>query len=238
MEGASWREARPLEVDEYGAMGPLFRDRIDAGRRLAAALPPTWVRPDAVVLGLPRGGVVVAAEVARWHGLPLDVFVVRKLGVPGQEELAMGAIASGDVVVENEEVIRLLGIPPQVVAAVAAREREEVRRRERLYRGDAPPLDLRGRSVILVDDGLATGSTMRAAIRAARARAAGPVYVAVPVGAADSCAVVGAEADDALCLFTPEPFHAVGLWYGRFDQVGDDEVRALLVAARTPEANR
>lgn len=211
-------------------MGPLFRDRVDAGQRLAAALPPTWVRPDTLVLGLPRGGVVVAAEVARAYDLPLDVFVVRKLGVPGQEELAMGAIATGDVLVWNEEVLRLLPLPPETRARVVAREREELHRRERLYRGGRPPPILRDRTVLLVDDGLATGSTMRAAIAAVRAQEPRAVRVAVPVGAADSCERIALEADDALCLFTPEPFHAVGLWYAHFDQVSDDTVRALLAA--------
>lgn len=206
-----------------------YRDRSDAGVRLAAAFDPRWHgRPDAVVLGLARGGVPVAAEVARILAVPLDVFVVRKLGVPGHEELAFGALASGGLRVLNDDVAAAL--PPAVVAEVTAREQEELARREESYRGDRPPLDLRGRTVVLVDDGLATGASMRAAVGAVRSQGPASIVVAVPVGAAATCEQLRAEAgvDAVVCTATPDPFVAVGSWYLDFSPTTDDEVRRLL----------
>ncbi len=205
-----------------------FRDRVAAGRQLAADLAEYAHRPDIVVLALPRGGVPVAYEVARALGAPLDVFLVRKLGVPGQEEVAMGAVATGGVRVLNDSIVRSLGIPREVIDAVTARELEELAHRERLYRGDRPPVDVRGRTVILVDDGLATGATMVAAVRALRQRGPARIVVAVPIAPPETCAALRAEADDVVCTMTPEPFRAVGVWYQDFSQTTDDEVRALL----------
>jgi predicted phosphoribosyltransferase len=181
-----------------------------------------------IVLALPRGGVPVAFEVARALHAPLDVFLVRKLGLPGHEEFAMGAIASGGVRVLNEDVVRALRIPENVIEAVSAAEQRELERRERLYRGDRPPPAVRGRTVILVDDGLATGSTMRAALTALRRQGAARIVVAVPIGAPETCAEFEREADDVICARTPEPFYAVGLWYGDFSQTTDEEVHDLL----------
>ncbi|HEX3157565.1 MAG TPA: phosphoribosyltransferase [Gemmatimonadaceae bacterium] len=209
----------------------LFRDRTDAGRRLAAELAAYTHRADVLVLGLPRGGVPVAFEVAHVLDVPLDVFVVRKLGVPGHEELAMGAIASGGVQVLNEDIIQDLGIPERAIAAASIREQAELERRERRYRDGRPPPDVRGHTVLLVDDGLATGSTMRAAVAALRALQPARIVIAVPVAAPDVCAALGAEVDEIVCAETPEPFHAVGLWYGDFSQTTDDEVHDLLAAA-------
>jgi predicted phosphoribosyltransferase len=205
-----------------------FPNRRMAGRYLAGRLAAYGNRDDVLVLALPRGGVPVAWEVAKSLNAPLDVFIVRKLGVPGHEELAMGAVASGGVAVLNKRVVEGLQIPSQVIDAVAAKEREELARRERLYRGDRPPLDVRGRTVILVDDGLATGSTMKAAVTALRNQHPARIVVAVPVAAEDSCAELRAMADEVECAVTPEPFHAVGVWYEDFGQTSDDEVRALL----------
>jgi predicted phosphoribosyltransferase len=210
-----------------------FRDRVEAGRRLAIDLAEYAHRPDVVVLALPRGGVPVAYEVARALGAPLDVFVVRKLGVPGHEEVAMGAIATGDVRVLNESLVRSVGIPRDVIETVTARERAELARRERLYRGNRPPVDIRGRTVILVDDGLATGATMVAAVRAVRQRGPARIVVAVPIAAPETCDAMREEADDVVCAMTPEPFHAVGIWYEDFSQTSDEEVRDLL--ARSAE---
>lgn len=210
-------------------MGSLrFRDRRDAGSRLAARLGAYANRPDTLVLALPRGGVPVAYEVARALGAPLDVFLVRKLGIPGHEEVAMGAIASGGVQVLNDEVVRGLRIPDEVIDQVAAREAQELARRERLYRGDRPPPDVRGRTVILVDDGLATGATMLAAVRALQQEQPARIVVAVPAASPETCEALKAEVDDVVCAITPEPFHAVGLWYEHFAQTTDDEVRDLL----------
>lgn len=211
-----------------------FRDRTDAGRCLAGMLPAYAARSDVVVLGLPRGGVPVAYEVARALGAPLDVFLVRKLGVPGHEELAMGAIASGGTRVLNDEIVGALGIPPEVIDAVAARETAELSRRERAYRGDRPPVDVRARTVILIDDGLATGATMRAA--AAALRQAGPrrLVVAVPLASREACDAFRTEVDEVVCASRPEPFHAVGLWYDDFSQTTDAEVRALLARPTAP----
>jgi putative phosphoribosyl transferase len=212
----------------------MFRDRRDAGRRLAAKLGRYAGRPDVLVLGLPRGGVPVAAEVAAALGAPLDVFVVRKLGVPGHEELAMGAIASGGVRVLNDDVVERLGIPERTIDRAAKAEKRELERRERAYRGDRLPPDPRGKVVVLVDDGLATGATMRAAVRAVRGLDPGRVVVAVPVGAAKSCDEFADVADEVVCATEPDPFLAVGYWYEDFSQTTDDEVRELLTRDRPP----
>jgi putative phosphoribosyl transferase len=205
-----------------------FRDRAEAGRRLAARLVEHAGRPDVLVLALPRGGVPVAFEVARALEAPLDIFVVRKLGVPGHEELAMGAIASGGTWVLNNDVIESLNPPFRVVQAVAARERLELERRERAYRGNRPPLEVRGRTVILVDDGLATGSSMRAALRAIRRQGPARLVVAVPVGAMETCEELHDEADEVVCARAPYPFYSVGQWYEDFTQTSDEEVHDLL----------
>ena len=209
----------------------LFHDRIDAGRQLAAKLGEYAGRSDVIVLALPRGGVPVGYEVAKALGAPLDVFLVRKLGVPGQEELAMGAIASGGVRVLNPEAVDYLGIPPEVIDAVTRREQQELERREHLYRGTRPLPRVQGRTVILVDDGLATGSTMRAAVAALRRLGPARVVVAVPVGAPETCAELGTEADECICAREPQPFYAVGAWYEDFSQTSDEEVRYLLEKA-------
>jgi predicted phosphoribosyltransferase len=191
-------------------------------------------RDDVVVLALPRGGVPVAFEVAAALKAPLDVFLVRKLGAPGQEELAMGAIASGDVVVFNEEVVEAMKVPPEVIEAKIASQRQELARREAVYRGGRPPRDVHGRIVILVDDGLATGSTMRAAVAALRRLEPARVVVAVPVGAPSTCAELDAIADACICAITPDPFRAVGLWYEDFSQTTDEEVGDLLGRSAGP----
>jgi putative phosphoribosyl transferase len=206
-----------------------FANRDEAGRLLGDEVVKRIGRPpDAIVLALPRGGVPVGYAVAQALGAPLDVFVVRKLGVPGHEELAMGAIASGGVRVLNEEVLSDLRLSPSAIEAVAEREERELQRRERSYRGNRPPLDIEGRMVIAVDDGLATGSTMRAAVRALRAMRPRSIVVAVPVAAPYTCQEFRAEVDEMICLRTPEPFEAVGLWYRDFSQTTDEEVDALL----------
>lgn len=208
-----------------------FRDRDDAGRQLGRAVANNYGRRDnLIVLGLPRGGVPVAARVAEALGAPLDVFIVRKLGMPGHEELAMGAIASGGVRVMNRDVLDSMPVPQKMIDAVATREQRELERREREYRGARPPLDVRGKTVIIVDDGLATGSTMRAAVRALRRMDPQAVVVAVPVAAKSTCDEFRREGDvdDVLCLRTPEPFQAVGLWYEDFAQTTDEEVHELL----------
>jgi putative phosphoribosyl transferase len=208
-----------------------FRDRQDAGIQLAAKLSGYAGDPKAVVLGLPRGGVPVAYEVARALSAPLDIFVVRKLGVPGHRELAMGAIASGGVRVLNREVMDALHISATIVNAVAVQEQPEVERQQRAYRGDVPFPDLAGRTVIVVDDGLATGSTMRAAVRALRQIHPARIVVAAPVAAADTCRSLATEADEVVCVNVPQAFHAVSVWYEVFSQTSDDEVRSLLEAA-------
>jgi putative phosphoribosyl transferase len=213
-------------------MAARFRDRIDAGQQLAAKLRDYANRPDVLVLALPRGGVPVAFEVAQALNAPLDVFLVRKLGLPGHEELAMGAIASGNVVVRNSEVMDRLGIPERVIADVAAREQRELERRERAYRDDRSAPDVRGKTVLLVDDGLATGATMRAAAAALREQDPDRIVVAVPTAAPETCDDLREEVDDIICAITPEPFYAVGLWYDDFSQTSDDEVRDLLARAR------
>ena len=216
-----------------------MRDRREAGRRLAAKLSRFAGRPDVTVLGLPRGGIPVAYEVARALGAPMDAFVVRKLGVPGHEEFAMGAVASGGVRVLDQEVLRQLGIGPGIVEAVTAAERRELDRRERLYRGGAPPPRVAGRTVILVDDGLATGSTMFAAVEALRQRDPAAIVVAVPVGAAPTCDSLERVADECICVLAPDPLLGVGLWYDDFSQTTDAEVRALLEdASRRTDASR
>src|SRR2546426_10320848 len=209
----------------------IFRDRTDAGRKLAARLKKYAGRTDVLVLALPRGGVPVAYEVAKELGAPLDVFLVRKLGVPGQEELAMGAIASGGVRVVNEDVVSYLGIPGEVIDIVAADERTELERRERAYRNGRPPPDVNGRVVILIDDGLATGSTMRAAAAALRAQKPARIDGAVPVAAPRTCRQFKPEVDEVICAVTPQPFRGVGLWYRDFSQTTDEEVRELLAQA-------
>lgn len=213
-------------------MAQTFRDRADAGRVLATRLGAYAGRPDVVVLALPRGGVPVGYEIARALDAPLDVFVVRKLGVPGHEELAMGAIATGGTRVLNDAVVDSLSLPPETIDAVATTEQVELERRDRTYREGRPPLDVAGRTVILVDDGLATGATMRAAIAALRARQLARLVVAVPTAAPSTCAEIGAEVDEIVCAITPEPFHAVGLWYDDFSPTTDEEIHALLARAR------
>jgi predicted phosphoribosyltransferase len=209
-----------------------FRDRAHAGRVLGERLRDPYAgAADVLVLGLPRGGVPVAFEVARILAAPLDVFVVRKLGVPGHEELAMGAIASGGTRVLNESVVAALGLGEEEIARAAAVEGDELGRRERAYRGDRGPVDTSGCTVILVDDGLATGSTMRAAAVAVRAQSPERVVVAVPVAARQTCDELGVDADEVVCLQTPEPFYAVGAWYEDFAPTSDDEVRRLLAGA-------
>ena len=205
-----------------------FIDRRNAGRVLASRLAKYTGRDDVVVLALPRGGVPVAYEVASALGVPMDVFLVRKLGTPGHRELAMGAIASGGVRVVNEDVVHWYGISDSAIQRIAREEQEELERRERAYRGDRPAPDLTNRILILIDDGLATGSTMRAAAQAVRARRPARVVIAVPVGAPQTCAELAAVADEVICARMPEPFSAVGQWYLNFDQTDDDEVRELL----------
>ncbi len=213
-------------------MPPAFRDRAEAGRRLASALRHLAGRRDVLVLGLPRGGVPVASAVARALGAPLDVLVVRKLGVPGQRELAFGAIASGGVRVLNQELVIGLGLEPRVINAAAAAEQEELQRRERAYRGDAPALDLMGKTVVLVDDGLATGASMRAAVMALRARRPAQIVVAVPTAASQACDELRDLADDVVCVETPAYFVAVGERYDDFRETSDEEVRTLLAEAQ------
>jgi putative phosphoribosyl transferase len=209
-----------------------FRDRFEAGRRLAEALKHYAGNSNLLVLALPRGGVPVGYEVARTLHAPLDLLLVRKLGVPGHEELAMGAIASGGVRILSEDVIAMLGIPERVIATVAAAEEKELERRERLYRDLRPAPNVRGRVVILVDDGLATGATMRAAAAALRTQSPEWLAVAVPVAPPETCEALRAEADDVICALSPEPFVAVGAWYDDFAQISDEEVRDLLRRAR------
>src|SRR5882757_239081 len=216
----------------------LFRDRREAGRVLAEKLAAYANRPDVLVLALPRGGVPVAYEVARALGAPLDVFVVRKLGVPGYEELAMGAVATGGVRVLNDQLVERLGIPEPMIDAVAARERQELARSERLYRGNRPPPDVRGRTVILVDDGLATGATMYAAIEALRQQNPARIVVAVPTASPETCEEMKTKADGVICAITPEPFHAVGRRYRDFSQTTDEEVGVLLAQRGTSEDSK
>ncbi|MGE0103066.1 MAG: phosphoribosyltransferase [Blastocatellales bacterium] len=211
----------------------LYRDRSDAGRQLAAALQEYAGRDDVIVLGLPRGGIPVAFEVARALELPLDMVLVRKLGVPGQEELAMGAISTGGACVLNDDVLGWMNIPREVIEQAIERESVELARRESLYRGDRPPPAIKGKTVILIDDGLATGSTMRAAIRGLLQLSPARIIAAVPLAPAQTCAEIRRidKKVDCLCLATPEPFYAVGQGYRVFDQTSDDEVRELMKKA-------
>ena len=195
---------------------------------MAGALADLAGRDDVIVLGLPRGGIPVAAVVASALGAPLDAFFVRKLGVPGHRELAMGAIATGDVQVLNDDVIRPLHITPEAIEAVTAEERAELARREQAYRGERPPPELTGRTVVLVDDGLATGSTMRAAVAAVRQQRPAAVVVGVPTGAEQTCSLLADEVDRLECVASPDPFLAVGLSYDDFSETTDDEIRRLL----------
>lgn len=211
-----------------------FEDRREGGRVLASLLGHHAGRPDVVVLGLPRGGVPVAWEVARALGVPLDILVVRKLGVPGHEELALGAIASGGSVVLNQDLTGALGIDEEAIGRIIQNESRELERRERLYRGTRPPADLGGRTAILVDDGLATGATMRAAVLAARHGGAAAIVVAVPVSAPQTRDELRDEVDEVVCAMTPEPFLAVGVWYDDFGATSDEEVQELLATTPGP----
>jgi putative phosphoribosyl transferase len=212
----------------------IFRNRTDAGRSLARKLKKYADRPDVIVLGLPRGGIPVAFEVARALHAPLDVFIVRKLGVPDQPELAMGAIASGGIRVLNNDVVQKLRDADEVIEAVTSEEMEELERREHAYRGKRPAPNLEGKTVILVDDGLATGSTMRAAVAAIRQKAPARIVVAAPVGAERTCLEFEGEADEVICAQMPAPFFGVGQWYEDFSQTTDEEVRALLEQTAYP----
>jgi putative phosphoribosyl transferase len=208
-----------------------FRDRTEAGQVLATKLTAYANRPDVLVLALPRGGVPVAFEIARALHAPLDVIIVRKLGVPGQKELALGAIASGGVRVLNDDVVQMLAIPDEVINEIAVHEQHEVERRERLYRADRPAIDVHGRTVILVDDGIATGATMRAAVTALRQLQPAHIIIAVPAAASSTCDEFAAEVDELVCVIRPEAFFAVGFWYKHFSQTTDEEVRDLLQQA-------
>jgi putative phosphoribosyl transferase len=206
----------------------IFRNRKQAGQRLAKKLTAYTEQLDVLVLALPRGGVPVGFEVASSLHVPLDVFTVRKLGTPGQEELAMGAIAPGGVRVINHEVVRAMMISEVTIEEVVQREQEELERREKAYRGDRPKLEIKDKTIILVDDGLATGASMRAAVHAIRKQSPKKIIVAVPVGAASTCMSFNDLADEVICLETPEPFYGVGAWYDDFSQTSDEEVRTLI----------
>lgn len=208
-----------------------LKNRVQAGKLLAQALATYAGNPDAIVLALPRGGVPVGFAVASELGLDLDILLVRKLGLPGHEEYAMGAIGAGGIRVLQEDVVRMHRVPPQAIEEVSRRELQEIDRRDRQYRGGRPPLQLGGKVAILVDDGLATGSTMRAAVRIARKLGATRVVAAVPVGAPDTCASLSAEVDEMICLQRPMVFRAVSQWYRAFDQTSDEEVQDLLAQA-------
>lgn len=227
----SWNRAHP----RYALPRALFADRRDAGRALARKLE-HLCGTDPLVLALPRGGVPVAYEVAHALRAPLDIFLVRKLGVPGHEELAMGAIASGGVQVLNEDVVEMLAIPRSAIEAMAARETQELQRREALYRDGREPPHVKGKTVILVDDGLATGATLRAAIQGLRRLGPRRIVVAAPVGSAQSCAALAHAADEVICAEQPADFRGVGQWYVDFNQTSDDEVRELLNAASAEPA--
>lgn len=208
-----------------------FRDRTEAGRLLASRLTAYANRPGVLVVALPRGGVPVGYEVARALHAPLDVITVRKLGVPGQEELAMGAFASGGVRVLNDDVVRMLALPEKVIDSVGAHERRELERREQLYRGDRPAHEVHGRTIILVDDGMATGASMRAAVAAVKQQQPARIIIAVPVAASATCEELAAEVDVVVCVIRPKSFYAVGYWYERFSPTTDEEVRDLLEQA-------
>lgn len=205
-----------------------FSDRRDAGKKLAQKLRHYAGRPDVLVMALPRGGVPVAYEVSRLLNVPMDIFIVRKLGLPGREELAIGAIATGGIRVLNDNVIRLLNVPEEVIRFVAERELQELQRREQSYRGDRPAPQVRDRTIILIDDGLATGASMRAAVKGLRAQHPARIVVAVPAAAVEVCEAFRHEVDEIVCAMTPEPFQGVGRWYEDFRQMTDDEVRSLL----------
>jgi putative phosphoribosyl transferase len=206
----------------------IFKDRVDAGRKLAKKLSEYANRSDVIILALPRGGVPVAFEVAKELNVKMDVFIVRKLGVPGNEELAMGAIASDNIIVLNEDVVRSFQISKQVIDAVAARELRELERREHTYRGNRPKPNINGLTVILIDDGLATGATMRAAAAAVKTKNPTKIVIAVPTGAPDTCRSFEGKVDKVICVATPEPFYGVGAWYEDFSQTTDTEVCELL----------
>ena len=208
-----------------------FKDRRDAGRILAQKLSAYTGQTDVIVLALPRGGVPVAYEVALALNAPLDIFLVRKLGLPGREELAIGAIASGGIRVLNEDIIRVLGVPEEVINIVARNELQELGRREHNYRGDRPALELRGRKVILIDDGLATGASMRAAVVGVRAQHPTRIVIAVPAASPELCNAFQFEVDEMVCAMTPEPFYGLSRWYEDFSQSNDEEVRMLLQEA-------
>jgi predicted phosphoribosyltransferase len=214
-----------------------FKDRVDAGRKLAKELSKYANRSDVLILALPRGGVPVAFEVAKELNVKMDVFIVRKLGVPGNEELAMGAIASDNIRVLNEDVVRSFQIPERVIDMVAENELRELERREHAYRGDRPKPEVSGSIVILIDDGLATGATMRAAAAALKTKNPAKIVVAVPTAARDTCEFFGREVDEVICVTTPEPFYGVGAWYGDFSQTTDKEVCELLEKARALPAS-
>jgi predicted phosphoribosyltransferase len=208
-----------------------FRDRRDAGKILAQKLSEYAGRSDVIVLALPRGGVPVAYEVALALNVPLDIFVVRKLGLPGHEELAIGAIASGGVRVLNEDIIHALNIPEEMLNRVLQQELQELQRREQSYRGDRPALDIQNRTVILIDDGLATGASMRAAVAGVRTQHPTRIVIAVPTAAPETCNTLEFEVDEIVCVMTPEPFFGVSRWYADFRQTTDEEVRTLLEEA-------
>jgi predicted phosphoribosyltransferase len=218
-------------VDQASQFEVIYRDRFEAGTALAELVSRFSDREDAVVLALPRGGVPIGYQIAKRLRVPLDVFVVRKLGVPFQPELAMGAIATGGIRVLNDSIVRELGIPPEVIDAVAKKEEQELQRRERDYRGDRPALQIRGKTLILVDDGLATGTSMRSAVEALRQQGPARLIVAVPVASRETCESFQNLADEVICAATPMPFVAVGQWYTQFDQTSDAEVRELLARA-------
>lgn len=211
----------------------LFRDRKDAGRKLARRLTVYAGRNNVIILALPRGGVPVAYGVAKALNVPMDIFIVRKLGWPGHEEMAIGAIASGGVRVLNEGIVRYLNIPDDLIDVVAQRELRELERRERAYRGNRPPLEVKGRTVIIIDDGLATGASMRAAILGLRTHSPAEIVIAVPTAALETCEALEPEVDQMICATMPEPFYGVSRWYEDFSQTTDEEVRILL-----QEANR
>jgi predicted phosphoribosyltransferase len=221
-----------MDVSLYGEVGLMFEDRGDAGQQLAQALSAYGGREDVVVLGLPRGGIPVAFEVAQALSAPLDVFIVRKLGVPWNPELAMGAIASGGVQVMNDDVVRSSGVSGEQIERVVEQETRELEEREEIYRGARPTVNLGGKTVILVDDGLATGATMRAAVRAVRARGAAQIVVAVPTAPPETCSDFQRLVDETICLTTPRRFMGVGGSYRRFAQTTNDEVRELLSRAK------
>ncbi|HUE99296.1 MAG TPA: phosphoribosyltransferase [Anaerolineales bacterium] len=219
-------------MEKEGRMAP-FKDRRDAGKKLAQKLSAYTGRADVTVLALPRGGVPVAYEVARALNAPLDILIVRKLGLPGREELAIGAISSGGIRVLNKDIIRMLSIPEEVINFVGKRELQELQRRETLYRGDQAAPETRNRTIILIDDGLATGASMRAAVAGLRAQHPARIVIAVPAAAVETCDAFQPEVDEIVCAMTPEPFYGVGRWYEDFSQTTDEEVRILL-----QEANR